>query len=68
MYSKSIHSSIGWNQLTVLPSSIFKLKKNHVILQIFFPASIFPSEDAELSMSVGAMVSVKLTTRIGTRE
>lgn len=59
MYSKSIHSSIGW---------IFKLKKNHVILQIFFPASIFPSEDAELAMSVGAMVSVKLTTRIGTRE
>lgn len=51
-----------------LPSSIFKLKKNHVILQIFFPASIFPSEDAELAMSVGAMVSVKLTTRIGTRE
>lgn len=68
MYSKSIHSSIGWNQLTVLPSWIFKLKKNHVILQIFFPASIFPSEDAELAMSVGAMVSVKLTTRIGTRE
>lgn len=68
MYSKSIHSSIGWNQLTVLPSLIFKLKKTHVILQIFFPASIFPSEDAELAMSVGAMVSVKLTTRIGTRE
>lgn len=61
MYSKSIHSSIGWNQLTVLPGSIFKLKK-------IFPASIFPSEDAELAMSVGAMVSVKLTTRIGTRE